>query len=292
MTGEFDSYPLTGWYPGHMMKAGRQMAALLKLVDLVVEIVDARAPLSTRNPDLRHILTGKPFLVLANKSDLAAPPANRAWQNYFAKEGETIRFVDARKNGTVAKLPSLWRQTVTAARNERGATRPLNRPLRILIAGVPNVGKSTLVNHLHESNRAKVGPKPGVTRTTQWIPLKDGIELLDTPGILWPNIKTKKHELTLALLDIFNDSLIPPELLAHFLAWKLLEINANVRWIDYGLETSPASLTQLLETIAHKRQFLKPGAIPDTQRAAISFIKDFRDGKLGRITIERPGFNT
>ena len=174
------------------------------------------------------------------------------------------------------------------ARATRGATRPLLRPVRVIIAGVPNVGKSTLVNHLFEKNRAQVGPKPGVTRTNQWIPLEDNVELLDTPGILWPKIKSKKHELLLALLGIFNEEVISRELIADYLAWSLETKGIPINWNDYGLKNAPETGDELLNAIATKRGFRRSGNQLDTERAAISFIKDFRDKKMGRITLELP----
>lgn len=288
MEDDFDRYPLTGWFPGHMFKAGKQMEATLKLVDLAVELVDARAPISTRNPDLRRILGSKPYLIVANKADLASPAANRAWEKWCAQQQLRIHFLDSRRTANVRHLTELWRQIVEDERARRGATRPLVRPVRIIVSGVPNVGKSTLVNHLLEKNRAQVGPKPGVTRNNQWITLENGVELLDTPGILWPKIKEKKHELLLALLGILNEELIPRELISDFLAWKLETMNLKVKWSDYGLDGPPANGDELLNAIARKRAFIMPGGKADCERAAIAFVKDFREGKMGRITFEWP----
>lgn len=288
MIDDFERYALTGWFPGHMFKAGQQMSEALKLVDMAVELVDARAPFLTRNPQLRRILAGKPFQIIANKADLASPAACRAWEKYCVSNDLPIQFLEARNTGAVKSLPKLWRQIVLDARKARGATRPLLRPVRVIIAGVPNIGKSTLVNHIHEKNRAQVGPKPGVTRTNQWIPIDDGIELLDTPGILWPQIKNKKHELLLGLLNILNEELLPSELMAEYLAWELERKEITVKWNEYGLEKSPADGTELLEAIAKKRAFVKNGGKLDLDRAAKSFIKDFREKRLGRITLEMP----
>ena len=292
MKDDFNSYPLTGWFPGHMFKATKNMAEALKLIDLVVELVDARAPLSTRNPELRRLLSAKPFLIVANKADLASPAVSKKWAAWCQAQGIRIHFLDSRRKTNVSSLLALWRQIVLDERSARGVTRPLLRPVRILIAGVPNVGKSTLVNHLCERTRAQIGPKPGVTRSNQWIPISGGIELLDTPGILWPRIREKKHELLLALLGIFKDELIPQELLASFLAWKLEECKYRIDWPAFGLAASPETEEELLGGIATRRGFLKPGGHPDFTRAAISFIKDFRDGRLGRISFENPPANS
>ena len=288
MTDDFERYPLTGWFPGHMFKAGRQMSEALQLVDMVVELVDARAPFFTRNPALRRLLAGKPFQILANKADLASPSASRAWQGYCESQGMPVHFLDSRKKGNIRHLPELWRKLVNEARRARGVTRPLLRPVRIMIAGVPNVGKSTLINHLLDKNKAQVGPKPGVTRTNQWVPLASGVEMLDTPGILWPKVTSKKHELLLALLGILNEDVIPRELVAEYLAWKLQQLGLAVKWGDYGLTEAPRDGDELLAAIAARRAFMRPGGVPDTERAAIAFVKDFRDGNFGRITLEMP----
>ena len=283
MKDNFSEYALSGWFPGHMHKARKQLQEALKLIDLAVELVDARAPISTRNPQLAAILSGKPRVVLANKADLASPAGNRAWE-----KGIAIHFLDARKPGSLRELTSTWRNHVLEARAAKGAIRPLVRPIRIIIAGVPNVGKSTLVNHLNDHNTAQVGAKPGVTRINQWIPLGNGIELLDTPGILWPSIRDKKHELMLALLDIMNNEVVSRELIASFLAWKIESMNLPFGWKNYGLASAPDNEEQLLEAIAKRRGYLLSGGKLDTERAAFSFIKDFRDGKMGRFTLELP----
>ncbi|MBO4345202.1 MAG: 50S ribosome-binding GTPase, partial [Victivallales bacterium] len=175
MEDDFERYALTGWFPGHMFKAGKKMEEALALVDMAVELVDARAPFLTRNPNLRRILANKPFQLIANKSDLASPAACNAWKQYCTANGLPIHFQDSRRLANVKTLPALWRKMVLDARAARGVTRPLLRPVRVIIAGVPNIGKSTLVNHLGDRNRAQVGPKPGVTRSNQWIPIGNGV---------------------------------------------------------------------------------------------------------------------
>ena len=288
MEDYFERFPLTGWFPGHMFKAGKKMEEALGLVDMAVELVDARAPFLTRNPDLRRILANKPFQLIANKADLASPSACRAWGTYCEENGLPVFFQDSRRTANVKNLPALWRKMVLDARQARGVTRPLLRPVRVIIAGVPNIGKSTLVNHLGEKNRAQVGPKPGVTRNNQWIPIGNGVELLDTPGILWPKIQNKKHELLLGLLNILNEELLPPELIAEYLAWELERQSIPIKWDAYGMDAPPSDANELFEAIAKKRSFIKPGGKLDTERASITFVKDFREGKLGRITLEMP----
>lgn len=284
---DFSQYPLSGWYPGHMLKAGKAMQDALKLVDLVVELIDARAPVSSRNPDLREILQGKPFLLVANKIDLADPKASKQWADFFAKEGSKMFLLDSRHLGNFKGLAELWKSMVAEDRKAKGATRPLTRPVRVMIAGVPNIGKSTLINHMSTKNKAQVGPKPGVTRQNQWIPLDGGIELLDTPGILWPHIRDKKHELLLALLGNLKEEVIDQVLLSDYL-WTELKKQPKVKWNVIGFDQCPETPDILLEGIARKRGLLKQGGAPDWFRAASTFIKEYRDGRLGRFTFEQP----
>ena len=282
---DFEQYPLTGWYPGHMLKAEKAMQEALKLVDLVVELIDARAPMSSCNPDLREILQNRPFLTVANKSDLADPKASKAWVEWYAKRGERLFMLDSRRTATLRGLPELWRKVVMEERAKRGATRPLARPVRIMIAGVPNIGKSTLVNHLLEKNKAQVGPKPGVTRQNQWIPLPGNVELLDTPGILWPRIETKRHELLLALLGNLKEEVVDKVLLSDYLCCRLSE-QQNVKWDVLGLAGCPETPDGLLEGLARRRGLLRQGGAVDYERAANAFLKDYRDGRLGRFTFD------
>ena len=284
----FDTLSMHNWFPGHMFKAGKQMQEALALVDLAVELVDSRAPLLTRNPELLRRIGDKPHIVLANKSDLATPSISRQWMRWFSGNGELVQFVDSRNRAQIRHLPQDFKRIVAEQRAKRGATRPLLRPVRIMISGVPNVGKSTLVNHLLDKNKAQVGPKPGVTRANQWLSLMDGVDLLDTPGLLWPNITSVKQALMLALLGIFNDALVPPAILAEYLAWQLERLDVRIDWGAYGLTEPPDSGTALLEAYARKRSFLLKGGELDLDRAATTFIKDFRDGRLGRITLQIP----
>lgn len=282
---DFSQYPLSGWFPGHMLKAGKAMQDALKLVDLVVELIDSRAPVSSRNPDLRTLLQGKPFLLVANKIDLSDPRESKRWVDWHAARGERMFLLDSRHLGNFRGLTELWRTMVTEERAARGATRPLLRPIRIMIAGVPNIGKSTLINHLAEKNKAQVGPKPGVTRQNQWIQLTGGFELLDTPGILWPHIRDKRHELLLALLGNLKEELVDTVLLSDYL-WTLLKDQPKTRWNILGLDVCPDSPDALLDTIARKRGLLAKGGTPDLFRAANAFLKEYRDGRLGRFTFE------
>ena len=268
-----------------MLKAGKAMQDALKLVDLVVELIDARAPISSRNPQLRELLQGKPFLLVANKIDLADSRESKRWLDWFAAQGQRMFLLDSRHLGNFRGLGELWKRMVADDRAARGATRPLMRPVRVMIAGVPNIGKSTLINHMSEKNKAQVGPKPGVTRQNQWIALSGGIELLDTPGILWPNIRDKRHELLLALLGNLKEEVVDTILLSDYL-WTELKRQSRVKWSVLGFDSCPETPDLLLEGLAAHRGLLKQGGVPDLIRAANAFIKEYRDGRLGRFTFE------
>jgi ribosome biogenesis GTPase A len=286
---DFSLLPLTGWYPGHMLKAGRSMQEVLRLVDLVVELVDARAPASTRNPRFRQLLQSRPVLIVANKADLADPVLSRRWQAYLEAQGERVLLLDAPHLTDPGRLVAAWKQVAETERRRRGATLELTRPVRLMIAGVPNVGKSTLVNRLYEGKRALVGPKPGVTRQNQWVPLREGVELLDTPGVLWPSIQEKEHELRLGLVGCIRDEVIGIELLTEFL-WDVLRRQppSMVNWPLYGLAGAPSTPEAFIEAVARRRGLLLTGGRSDAERAATAVLKDFREGRIGRITIERP----
>lgn len=285
---DFNTYPLTGWYPGHMLKAGRKMQEALKLVDLLVELVDARAPLATRNPWLQTLQLNRPHLLVANKADLADRNRSRTWAEWFKQQQKRIYFLDSRKIANVQALVQFWKQTVLEERAARGATRPLLRPVRIMIVGVPNIGKSTLVNRLHEKNRALMGPKPGVTRQNQWIPLKGGVELLDTPGVLWPSITDKCHELLLTVLGNIKDEVVGINMVAEYLILKLRETAGSAPFTGLDMPDIPASPVEFLSGLAQRRGLLLPGGLPDYERAATALLKEFRNGRLGRHTLQLP----
>lgn len=282
----FGDLPVTGWYPRHMLKAGADMSERLKLVDLVVEILDARLPELSRNPMFERLFEGKPRFLLFNKADLAPEDSVAAWRVHFERRRTPCAFVDSLRGGTsLGRLPSRWADRVQLERRERGATRPLLRPVRVLIAGIPNVGKSTLVNRLVATRRSQVGPRPGITRSQVWIRLKNGIELLDTPGVMWPRVHDKIHELKLGLIGAIKEDLLGEELLAEYLHTILLRERDRVRWDVYQLETPPETAEQLLEDVGRRRGILKPGGSVDRRQSAIVLLADFRQGRLGRIPL-------
>jgi len=278
-----------GWYPGHMLKAQRAMHEALSLVDLAVELVDARAPLATRNPRLARIIAGKSQVILANKADLACKPINASWTKWFAQHGRRIDFVQAEHLFRPEELAAAWREQVLKDRAARGVTRPLLRPIRVMIVGIPNIGKSTLINRLRAKNIAKTGPTPGVTRQTQWVQLAGNIELLDTPGILWPQLREPSQELLLTLLGNIPDTAIDPILTAEYLLDRLRELPIREPLKKLGLaEPLPENASDLLEALARRRGMLLPGSQPDIPRAAAALLKEFRSGRLGRFTLELP----
>ena len=292
MTFDFNHLPMTGWYPGHMLKAGRQMQTALKLVDLVIELVDARAPRATRNPAFRKLLHGKPFSLVGNKADLADPAVSREWEECYRERGSQMMFLDSKNAANFSALVPAWREMVRLDRCRRSATRPMTRPVRVMIAGIPNVGKSTLVNRMAAAKKAIVGPKAGVTRQTQWIPLKGGVELLDTPGVLWPKIRNKVHELKLALVGSMKDEYVGVELLAEYLWCELHEQAERVHWDLYDLSACPATPDELVEAVGRRRGFLKAGGRVDSAQSATMLLNDFRDCKLGRISLDFPVTNS
>lgn len=285
----FNHLSLTGWFPGHMLKAGRKLQEVAPLIDLVVELVDARLPLSSRNPKFHSLLPGKPAMVVANKADLADPAASRRWQRWFEAQGERVFFLDAREPSDPDRLVRFWERVALEEREKRGATLSLNRPVRVMIVGIPNVGKSTLVNQLCSEKRAQVGPRPGVTRQNQWIRLRgDLVELLDTPGVLWPQVRDKEHELRLALIGSIRDEVIGIDLLADFIWYELSRQPERVDWSLYDLSGCPEFPEELMAAVARRRGLLRAGGGIDHARVAHALVKDFRDLRLGAITLEFP----
>lgn len=285
---DFNSLPLTGWFPGHMLKASQQMRETLQLIDLVVEVVDARIPASSRNPAFDRLFQEKPRFVIFNKVDLADPAKTKQWKEWYEARGIHVSSLSAVSGQGVMKLVDLWRDSFEEIRQRRGATRPLRRPVRVMISGVPNVGKSTLINKLAFERRTAVGPLPGVTRSTQWIPIKGAVELLDTPGILWPRIRNKEHELRLALCGCIKDEVVGTEILGEFLWHELRRLGATACLSLYGIKEAPATGEGFLQAVARRRGMLRPGGIPDLERSSSTVLREFRDGKLGRMSFELP----
>ena len=276
------------WYPGHMTKARRAMEESIRLIDLIIELVDARLPLSSRNPDIDRLGQNKFRLVLLNKSDLADERGNRLWEEYFQARGCTTVCLDARRTDSMKTVQQAI-QEVCREKKERDRKRGiLNRPVRALVAGIPNVGKSTFINSFTRKASAKTGNKPGVTKGNQWIRLNKDVELLDTPGILWPKFEDEQVGIRLALAGSINDDVLNiPELALEGIRY-LKERYPEVLPSRYEGLAETDDLYATLASVAEIRHCLKKGGEPDTDKAAALFMDDLRSGKLGRITLEWP----
>ena len=275
------------WYPGHMTKAKRMMQENIKLIDLVIELVDARIPLSSRNPDIDELGKNKARLVLLNKADLAEDKWNDAWAEYFKKKGFSVVKVNSRKGGGIKSIQGVIREAC-AEKIERDRKRGiLNRPVRAMVVGIPNVGKSTFIDALAGKACAKTGNKPGVTKGKQWIRLNKQVELLDTPGILWPKFEDQEVGLKLAFIGSIKDEVLQTEELAaeliHFLRTAYPEVLAD----KYDIEMDEDDYV-VLNRIAKSRNCIVRGNELDTEKAALLLLDDFRNGKLGRLTLEYP----
>ena len=275
------------WYPGHMTKAKRAMQEDIKLVDLIIELVDGRVPLSSRNPDIDQLGQNKSRLVLLNKTDLADEGKTKLWESWFRSQGLFVCPLDSRKSGSMKAVSDVIKEACRekAERDRRRGI--LNRPVRAMVVGIPNVGKSTFINSFAGRAAAKTGNKPGVTRGNQWIRLNKDVELLDTPGILWPKFEDQSVGLKLALIGSIKDDIVNVLELSLELLSLLEKEYPGAAARRYGIseEGKPA---EVLERIAQVRGCLKRGGELDWEKAAALLMDDFRSGRLGRITLEVP----
>lgn len=275
------------WYPGHMTKAKRAMQEDLKLIDVIIELVDSRVPYSSKNPDIDQMANGKSRILLMNKYDLADTNVTDEWIKYYEDKGYFVVKVNS-KSGSGVKAVHEVIQKACRDKIERDRRRGiLNRPIRAMIVGIPNVGKSTFINSFAGKACTKTGNKPGVTRGKQWIRLNKSVELLDTPGILWPKFEDQKVGLNLAFIGSIKDELYNIYELSLLLIKFLVEEYPDVIAEFYGIENSTDEV-KLIESIAERRGCLKSGAQYDFDKAAKCLIDDFRQGKLGKISLERP----
>ncbi|MEE1078666.1 MAG: ribosome biogenesis GTPase YlqF [Agathobacter sp.] len=275
------------WYPGHMTKAKRQMQEDIKLIDLVIELVDARIPLSSRNPDIDDLGKNKYRLILMNKSDLADKKATEQWKSFFEKKGFFVVSLDARKKNAMKTITDIVMEACKE-KIERDRKRGIkNRPVRAMVVGIPNVGKSTFINSYAGKACAKTGNKPGVTKGKQWIRLNKNVELLDTPGILWPKFEDQMVGLRLALIGSIKDEILNVDELAVELIKILKAEYPGILSARYEIEEDKAEVDNLLD-IAKSRNCLSKGNELDYSKAATLLIDEFRSGMLGNITLERP----
>ena len=276
------------WYPGHMTKAKRMMQENMKLIDIMIELVDARIPLSSRNPDIDQLAANKSRLILLNKTDMADERVTAQWEEYFKEKGFYVARTNARSGkgvkGTQAIVMDACKEKLERDR-KRGIK---NRPIRAMIAGIPNVGKSTFINSLVGKACTKTGNKPGVTKGKQWIKLNKNIELLDTPGILWPKFEDQQVGLNLAFIGSIKDELYNIYELSLLLLDYLIKNYPDAVADFYEIENSDSN-NELLERIAIKRGCIKSGAEYDLDKAAKCLVDDFRNGRIGKISLEIPG---
>ena len=279
------------WFPGHMTKTKRQIQASLKLVDAVAEILDARIPLSSKNPDLQKLIQNKPKVVLLNKCDMANQNATSRWIDYYASLGVTAIAVDCKSGKGLNKFAPAVNNVLAERRERLKAKGMVNPMLRIMIVGIPNVGKSSFINRIAKQNRAKVEDRPGVTRGNQWYSIAKNIEMLDTPGVLWPKFDDKIVGERLAFTGAVKDQILDTELLAV----RLLDFLRSLKPADFivrfkldDVDLDAVDYYELLNIIGKKRGMLISGGEINTERAAIMLLDEFRSGKLGRITLEMP----
>lgn len=279
------------WYPGHMTKAVRQMQEDIKLIDVVVELVDARVPMSSKNPDIDRLAAGKSRLILLNKCDLASDVHTKAWEAWFKSRGFYVVKLDSRSKagvkGVTAAVTEACKEKIE--RNRRRGI--INRPLRAMVVGIPNVGKSTFINSYAGRACAKTGNKPGVTKGKQWIRLNKNLELLDTPGILWPKFEDQQVGVRLALIGSIKDDILDIGELSVRLLDFLKEYYPGQLAERYGIDETKASV-ELIGDIALARKCLLKGNVPDLTKAEKLLLDDFRSCRLGKITLEFPPQST
>ena len=286
------------WYPGHMTKTRRMIGENLKFVDVVAEIIDARIPIASRNPDIDDLVGTKPRVVVLNRADQADPAATKLWEAHFRAQGMAVLTCDAHSGAGVKQFSPVMRGALKdqiAKWREKGQ---VGRPVRVMVVGVPNVGKSTFINKVARRKSAKAGDRPGVTRGKQWVAVDAGLDLLDTPGILWPKFEDQTVGRNLAFTGAIKDEVMDAETLACYLMETLAERYPQALLERYKLELPPRAQDEetgglsygydLLERAARKRGFLISGGEPDTERMAKVLLDEFRAGRLGRFTLETP----
>ena len=276
------------WFPGHMARTRRKIKESIGMVDAVVEIVDARIPLASRNPELDSLTDRKPRLVILNKADLADEAVTRRWIAYFRAKGTPALAMDCKSgrgfNGFLPALRELLHELI-----EKWESRGMTRSIRVMIVGIPNVGKSSFINRINRGGKAKVEDRPGVTRMNQWFVAEDGTQMLDTPGVLWPKFDDQRVAMRLAFTGAIKDQVLDMEEMACELLKILVKEYRPLLMERYDLpEDMPQDAWELLHAIGRRRGMLMSGGVIDTERAAIMLLDEYRGGKLGRISLEIP----
>lgn len=280
------------WYPGHMTKAVRQMKEDIKLIDVVIELVDARIPISSRNPDIDSLAANKSRVIVLNKADLADDKATEEWVKYFEDKGLIAVKLNSKSGNGIKQVKDAIAKAAEAKMARDRARGILNRPVRAIVGGIPNVGKSTFINSFAGRAVTKTGNKPGVTKGKQWIRLNKQVELLDTPGILWPKFEDRMTAEHLAFIGSIKDEVIEKRELAIKFINELEDRYAGLLAKYYGFEVSDKKENeiefsmQILGMIAEKRALIKKGGEADTDKASILLLDDFKNGRLGKITLE------
>lgn len=275
------------WYPGHMAKAKREVQEKLKLVDFVIELVDARTPVSSQNPMLQEILGEKQKLIVLMKSDLADPQVTEQWVNHFEEEGNIALSVDVNQKKDIERLIHKAKELGQGVNDKRASKGVQPRAIRAMIIGIPNVGKSTLINRFANKKRAEVGDKPGVTKKQQWIKIRGKFELLDTPGILWPKFEEEEVGYKLATTGSIKDTILHLDEVVIYLLKFLKEHYPTLLEERYGLDLTEEDVITWFDVIGKKRGCLQAGGVVDYEKTSDVILRDFRSGKLGRITMDR-----
>ena len=277
------------WYPGHMTKTRRQMTEDVKFVDMVAELVDARIPISSRNPDIDAMVGDKPRMIIFNRADQADPAGTAAWKEWFREKGYAVLETDAKSGKGVNQFSAVIKAALKEKIAQWQAKGQVGRTVRVMVVGVPNVGKSTFINKVAKRKSAKAGDRPGVTRGKQWVSVDSGLELLDTPGILWPKFEDETTGMHLAFTGAVRDDILDTEALAAGLLELLRDRYPQSIQERYKLKAEPETPGwELLEQAARKRGMLISGGEVDTERMSRVLLDEFRGGKLGRFTLERP----
>ena len=272
------------WYPGHMARAKKKLIEQLSRVDVVVELCDARIPRASRNPDLSELVKNKKRLLILNKADLADEAQTRAWLGYFRAQGLDCMSFDSAKGRAKDVIRRIEQAASEAV--EKMAARGVKKTVRVMIVGVPNVGKSTFTNKVNGASIAKTGDRPGVTRNNQWVRITPYLELLDTPGLLWPRLDDQSDARALAFVGTINDQIMDQQMLAIWLLETLLAIRPEAVVQRFKLRDTTLRGVALLEEACRGRGWLMPGGVLDTDRGAAVILDEFRGGKLGRLTLQ------
>lgn len=275
------------WYPGHMTKAKRSMQEDIKLIDIVIELLDARIPYSSKNPNIDELARNKYRLIVLNKADLADEEMTLKWESFYKEQGFYVTKLDSRNTKALSSITGIVKQACREKLERDKRRGILNRPIRAMIVGIPNVGKSTFINSYAKKACTKVGNKPGVTKGKQWIRISKEIELLDTPGILWPKFEDREVGYRLACIGSINDNILTKTELTSYLIEYFQNNYCNILADRYTINNDLTGF-ETLKAIADIRQCRLKGNEPDIEKAATILLEDFRSGRLGRITLEKP----